>query len=257
MAAELEGASSASWPTGRRRSRGKSVVVGLLLALAGFLLFEWLTWPDVAKLAREYPSSTAFLDAWRAKEQRAGRSGKADWKPVSWSRISDELKLAVVVAEDIDFFQHDGFARGEMKKALEKAWAEMEVPRGASTITQQLAKNLWLSPSRSPLRKIKEALLTRELEGKLSKRRILELYLNVAELGPGVWGAEAAARRFFGGSAASISAAEAAQLAASLPRPSSWHPGVASKGYRAAVARVDARMRQASWVRREIAHAPP
>ncbi len=200
-----------------------------LVALGGLALFEWATWPDVAKLARENPGSTAFLDAWRAREIRAGRSGKAEWKPVPWSRISGELKLAVVMGEDIDFFTHDGFATAEMKKAIQEAWEEKELPRGASTITQQLAKNLWLSPSRNPLRKLKEALLTKQLEKRLSKRRILELYLNVIELGPGIWGAEAAAHHYFGKSAASLSTTEAAALAASLPRPATWHPGVRAR----------------------------
>jgi monofunctional biosynthetic peptidoglycan transglycosylase len=241
-----------------RRRRWPALLAALLLAGAGGLaLVEWATWPDVARLARETPDSTAFLDAWRARERRAGRSGRAEWRPVGWRRISDELKLAVVVAEDIDFFSHRGFATAEMKKALAEAWEERELPRGASTITQQLAKNLWLSPSRNPWRKAKEALLTRALEDRLSKRRILELYLDVVEFGPGVWGAEAAARRYFGKSAAALSAREAAALAAALPRPASWHPGVAAKGYARAVARVAARMRRADWVRREIVSAVP
>jgi monofunctional biosynthetic peptidoglycan transglycosylase len=125
----------------------------------------------------------------------------------------------VVVAEDIDFFSHHGFATKEMRAALEKAWDEKELPRGASTITQQLAKNLWLSPSRNPWRKVKEAILTRQLERHLDKRRILELYLNVVELGPGIYGAEAAARHHFGVSAAQLTPAQAARLAAMLPRP--------------------------------------
>jgi monofunctional biosynthetic peptidoglycan transglycosylase len=132
------------------------------------------------------------------------------------------------------------------------AWGERKAPGGASTLTQQLAKNLFLSPARNPWRKAKEALLTRQLERRLSKRRILELYLNVVELGPGVWGVEPAARRYFGKSAAAVSGHQAAQLAAALPRPSQWHPGVASRGYLRAVARVEARMAQAGWVLREI-----
>jgi monofunctional biosynthetic peptidoglycan transglycosylase len=234
----------------RRDRRLALATVALPLLFAGY---QWATWPEVARLAKEEPRSTAFLDAWSAKEKRAGRAGRADRRPVSWSRISLELKLAVVVAEDIDFLSHHGFATAEMKKAMEKALAERELPRGASTLTQQLAKNLWLSPSRNPWRKAKEALLTRQLEAKLSKKRILELYLNVAEFGPGVWGAESAARRYFGVSAAALGASQAAELAASLPRPSTWHPGVTSSGYRRAVARVAARMNQAGWLRRELA----
>ena len=120
--------------------------------------------------------------------------------------------------------------------------------RGASTITQQLAKNLWLSPSRSPTRKLREIVLTRQLERNLSKHRILELYLNVVEFGPGVYGAEAASRRYFGVPAADLDAVQAAQLAASLPRPSSWHPGVSSRGYERSVDRILILLEQAGWL---------
>ena len=128
------------------------------------------------------------------------------------------------MAEDINFFTHHGFDLGEIGKVVDAAMADGELQRGASTLTQQLAKNLWLSPSRNPLRKVKEAILTWQLERTLPKRRILELYLNVAEFGPGIFGAEAAARRYFGKPAAALDAAESAQLAASLPNPRRWHP---------------------------------
>ena len=228
------------------------------LAVAAFgalALYEVVTWPDAAPLAGAFPKSTAFLDRWRDRERAAGRPGRADWRPVPWSRISTELKLAVLAGEDADFFAHNGFAIGEIKGAVADAWRAREMPRGASTITQQLAKNLWLSPSRNPLRKLKEAMLTRQLERKLSKLRILELYLDVAEFGPGVWGAEAAAQRYFGIPAARLDDRQAAQLAASLPRPSQWHPGVATRGYGAAVARIETRMRSFGWLRREIVAA--
>jgi len=165
-----------------------------------------------------------------------------DWRFTPYSGIAPALKRAVLVAEDIRFFEHHGFDYGEMKTALEDALEEREVPRGASTITQQLAKNLWLSPSRNPLRKVKEAILTWQLERKLSKTRILELYLNVAELGPGLYGAGAASRRYFGKSPADLSEDEAAQLAASLPNPDDWHPGCGSRAYARHVRRVRARM---------------
>ena len=120
--------------------------------------------------------------------------------------------------------------------------------RGASTITQQLAKNLWLSPSRSPTRKIREFILTRQLEGHLSKKRILELYLNVVQFGHSSFGAEAASLRYFGVPAADLDSFQAAQLAASLPRPSSWHPGVESAGYQQSVGRILSRVEQADWI---------
>jgi monofunctional biosynthetic peptidoglycan transglycosylase len=235
--------------TGRWWLRG----VGLALtALAALGLWEWATWPEVARLARENPRTTAFLERWRARERAAGRPGDATLRFVPYARISNHLKLAALVGEDIDFFSHHGFATYEIRTALSQAWEERELPRGASTITQQLARNLWLSPSRNPWRKAKEALLTRALERHLSKRRILELYLNVAEFGPGVWGAENAARRFFNESAADLSEREAAMLAASLPRPSTWHPGAGGRGYARYVATILVRMRASDWVRREL-----
>jgi len=236
----------------RRPCRWRRLAGVALLALAVGAGYEWLAWPDVAGLARATPRETAFQHRWRERERAAGRRGELDWRPVAWGEIADELKLAVVVAEDIDFFSHRGFATAEMKKAITEAWEERELPRGASTITQQLAKNLWLSPSRNPWRKAKEAILTRQLEAELSKRRILELYLNVVELGPGVWGAEAAARRYFGRSAAALTRRQAASLAAALPRPDKWHPGVGRSGYERAVERVLARMEGSGWVAREI-----
>ena len=122
--------------------------------------------------------------------------------------------------------------------------------RGASTITQQLAKNLWLTPSRNPLRKAREAILAWQIEQALSKRRILEIYLNVAEFGPGCYGVEAAARRYFGKAAADVGPAEAAQLAASLPNPRLWHPGSTSRAYQAHVMRIARRVERVSWLGR-------
>jgi monofunctional biosynthetic peptidoglycan transglycosylase len=171
---------------------------------------------------------------------------------VSYGALSPHLKRAVLVAEDIDFFSHRGFDPAAVRDALREALEEGKLRRGGSTITQQLAKNLWLSPSRNPLRKAKEAVLTWQLERALSKRRILELYLNVVELGPGVYGAEAASRRYFGKSARDLDADEAAQLAASLPRPRAWHPGSGSRAYRRYVEAIKGRMAKATFLERQI-----
>ena len=227
-----------------------------LLALAipalllGWLAWEALTWPDVAALVHRRPVTTAFIEHYRHggwfRWFRQPRP--VEWQWVPYSQISPNLKRAVLAAEDLGFFSHHGFERAEMKAALEDAWEEKRLPRGASTITQQLAKNLWLSPSRNPLRKLKEAALTRQLEAHLGKRRILELYLNVVELGPGVYGAEAAARRYFGKSARVLSEREAALLAASLPLPSEWHPGADNRAYRRHVQTVLRRMSKAGWL---------
>jgi monofunctional glycosyltransferase len=234
--------------------RRLAVVVGAAgaLPLLGFFFFQWATWPDVARCAREMPESTAFIERYRERQRAAGGSGRVAWRPVPYARISPELKLAVLVAEDVDFFSHAGFAVGELRKAMQEAWDDKEMPRGASTLTQQLAKNLWLSPSRNPLRKVKEALLTRSLEQHLEKRRILELYLNVVEFAPGVYGAEAAAGRFFGKPAAGLTRREAAALAGGLPKPSSWHPGSNSRVYLRRVERIVGRIERAAWLRGEI-----
>jgi monofunctional biosynthetic peptidoglycan transglycosylase len=202
------------------------------VALGAWLAWEAATWPDVRGLATRAPKTTAFIERYKERERAAGRTPRVERIWVPYGAISLHLKRAVVVAEDIGFFSHRGFAPREMREAMTQAIEEMRVPRGASTITQQLAKNLWLSPSRSPLRKAREALLTWQLERTLGKRRILELYLNVAEFGPGVFGAEAASRHWFRAAAAELDPEQAAQLAASLPRPRAWHPGVTSPTYR-------------------------
>ncbi len=168
-----------------------------------------------------------------------------------YDSISADLKRAVVAGEDIEFFSHRGFSYPELKDALKDALGEGRL-RGASTITQQLAKNLWLSPSRNPLRKVREALLTRQLEKHLSKHRILELYLNVVEFGPGIYGAEAAALHYFGSSASQLTEEQAAQLAAGLPRPSRWHPGSDSPSYQRYVAEIQRRMHKAEFLWRRI-----
>jgi monofunctional biosynthetic peptidoglycan transglycosylase len=215
--------------------------VSLLALLALLALWTLATWPDVAALGEDDPETTAFIEAAR------DRGDDIRWTWVPYRRISLELKKAVVVGEDLSFFSHHGFDTHELKLAAREA-VEGKRVRGASTITQQLAKNLWLSPSRSPVRKLKEIVLTRQLEKHLSKRRILELYLNVVELGPGIYGAEAAARHYFGIPASELDADQAAQLAAALPRPTSWHPGAGSRGYSRAVSRIRVRAEQVDWL---------
>ncbi len=227
----------------------KRVAVVMLLVALGLAAYQWITWPDVAELASRDPRSTAFIDSYR---DRHGRDAGPDWRWVPYGRISDELKQAVIVAEDIDFFSHRGFATEEMKKAVEEAIREGRRLRGASTISQQLVKNLWLSPSRNPWRKAKEVLLTVQLERHVPKRRILELYLNVAEFAPGVYGAEAAALNRYRRSVAGLSALQAAELAACLPSPSSCGPEGGSKAYRERVERIRRRVEKASWVKREL-----
>jgi monofunctional biosynthetic peptidoglycan transglycosylase len=236
-------------PLRRSRRRGCLLVVATLAVL--YVGWEALIWPDVSSLVDHHPKSSAFIERYRARAERAGLPPpRHKWVP--YRRIARSLKQAVVAAEDMEFFDHDGFSRHELGAALRDAWEEKELPRGASTLTQQLAKNLWLSPSYNPLRKVKEAILTWQLERELGKRRILELYLNVAEFGPGTYGAEAAARRYFGTSAAGLSTTQSAQLAAGLSRPRSWHPGVSSRGYQRRVRIVLRRMAQARWIMSQV-----
>ena len=238
---------------GKRRARwGRGLLLVLFFAFATWVVWELATWPDVARLAAERPTSTAFIDHYRTRQRAHGQPDRVAWTWVPYASISVDLKRAVLVSEDINFFSHRGFDLGEVQHALEKAMRDGEVPRGASTITQQVAKNLWLSPSRSPWRKAKEAILTWQLERTLSKRRILELYLNVAEFGPGVFGVGAASQRYFGRSAAELGPAEAASLAAGLPMPGTWHPGVGTAGYRRRIASIRYQMDKAAFLARQI-----
>ena len=203
-----------------------------LALLAGFVLWvAWkaVTWPRVADLARKNPPTTAFIERWRRDRRSAGKSDRPDWRWVPYGSISESVKRAVVVSEDIAFFDHHGFDVAEMKAAVGKAFEDRRALRGASTITQQVAKNLWLSPSRNPIRKVEEAILTRQLERDLGKKRILEIYLNVVEMGDGIYGVEAASMRYFGRHASDLDDDQAAQLAACLPNPREWHPGSGSK----------------------------
>ena len=171
------------------------------------------------------PANTAFMEACieRLREKDAKAKLTHQWVP--YERVSAQLKRAVVAAEDAKFVGHEGFDWEAISKAMEKNEKKGKVVSGASTISQQLAKNLFLSGERSWLRKGQEAVITWMLESTLSKRRILELYLNFAEWGEGVFGAQAAARYHFGIDAASLSAPQAAFLAAILPSPRRYAPG--------------------------------
>jgi monofunctional biosynthetic peptidoglycan transglycosylase len=164
--------------------------------------------------------------AMREDEARAaGKPYRVAQYWVSLDRISPHLRQAVLIGEDASFYQHSGVDWGEIKAAALDTIEKGEPLRGASTLTQQLAKNLYLSPARNPYRKVEELIITRRLEAELSKRRILELYLNDVEWGDGIWGAEAAARVYFNESAADLSVEESALLSAALMNPRRYTPG--------------------------------
>jgi monofunctional biosynthetic peptidoglycan transglycosylase len=195
-------------------------------AAIGFAVFAYvyLTLPDVRVLATTNPTSTAWMDM-RAREAAAnGRPLRRVQRWVAYTRISPNLKRAVLTAEDDAFFEHEGVDLEQLKNAIQEDLEKGRAFRGASTITQQLAKNLYLSPSRDPLRKLRELIITRRLEAALPKARIFEIYLNVIEWGDGIWGAEAAARAYFGTSAASLSREQAALLAGAIINPRRYSP---------------------------------
>lgn len=202
---------------------GRVVLGGVALAFAA-LAYAWLTLPDVRPLRTAVPSSTAWMDMRAREAAAAGKPARKVQRWVNYGRISPSLVRAVLVAEDSAFWSHDGIDLEEIKASIEDSWENGEPMRGASTITQQLAKNLYLSPSRNPLRKLTELFITRRLEVELPKRRILELYLNLIEWGDGVWGCEAAARAYFGVSAADLSPSQAALLAGAIINPRRYSP---------------------------------
>ena len=192
---------------------------------------------------RDHPVGETSFMAYRMDDLRA-KNPKAELKYawVPYERISNNLKRAMVAAEDAKFVDHEGFDWDGIQLAMEKNQKKGRVVAGGSTITQQLAKNLFLSPSRSYVRKAEEAVITVMLENILPKRRILEIYLNVIEWGSGVFGAEAAARRYFGVSAAQLSAEQAARLAAMAPNPRFYERNQAAPGLNRKIGIIVARM---------------
>jgi monofunctional biosynthetic peptidoglycan transglycosylase len=224
------------------------IVLSLIAAVFGVAAYAYLSLPDVRPLRTSNPPTTAFIEL-RAREAQA-RGGKPrrvqQWVP--YGRISPQLVRAVLVAEDSAFWQHEGIDFQQIRESMEINLERREFARGASTITQQLAKNLYLSPSKNPIRKVRELLIARRLEAELTKTRILEIYLNVIEWGQGVYGAEAAARTYFRKPASALNASEGALLAAAIINPRVLDPGHPS-------ARL--RRRQQMLLRRMGAATPP
>ena len=214
----------------RRAARIAAAAALLLVVAAGALAAAWLALPDPRPLAARNPSTTALIQQRRAeaKAKRRPFAPRQTW--VSLERVSPALLDAVLLSEDANFFGHQGIDWAAVRAAVEHDLEKGRFARGASTVTQQLAKNLWLGTEKSLWRKGKEAILAAKLERSLSKRRILALYVNVAEWGPGVFGVEAGARHHLGASADTLTPAQAAVLASMLPaplrvdldRPSSW-----------------------------------
>jgi monofunctional biosynthetic peptidoglycan transglycosylase len=207
-------------------------VVVLVLLYQLWLFAHVLWWID------HNPSTTAFMQAGLARMQEKKPDAKLRHTWVPYDRISPHLKRAIIAAEDARFLEHEGFDVEGIQAAVEKNLKKGKLVAGGSTISQQLAKNLFLSGQRSFIRKGQEAVLTLMIETTWSKRRILEVYLNVIEWGDGIYGAEAAARRYFGVSATKLNRYQAAQLAAMVPSPRRYERNRGGPHYQRRVATI-------------------
>jgi len=207
-----------------RSRRGLRLALRVFLALLAIdLIYVATIWPDWNKIAQGAVPRSSFMELYEA--QRAARGwGPLVWHPVPLSRIPRHMIRAVIVAEDSRFYTHSGFDLAAIKEALDYNLDRGRVVFGASTISQQTVKNLFLSPSRNPLRKWHELLLTWGIEHHLRKSRILELYLNVAEFGRGLYGVQAAAQHYYHVDVDQLDLLQAAELAATLPSPVKRNP---------------------------------
>lgn len=197
----------------------KALSILLVCSLGVVIEFGTLPYGNVSQLKTTNPGETAFMREHREEAEEEGKPFRRMQRWIPLNRISKDAINAVIVAEDGTFWTHGGFDWFEFRESIERNMKEGRAARGASTITQQLVKNLYLSSSKNPLRKLKEWVLTWYMEQKLSKSRILELYLNVIEWGKGIYGIEAASQEYFGKSASILSREECARLAAVIPNP--------------------------------------
>jgi monofunctional biosynthetic peptidoglycan transglycosylase len=208
----------------QRYRHKKLLFLFFLILFAGLTLYLFLV-PDVSRLKKENPKKTSFMEYREKDWKRKGRKFRIHQKWVPFSQISPYLIKSVLIAEDDKFWRHEGFDYEAMQKAIEKDIKAKKFKLGGSTISQQLAKNLYLSPAKTPIRKIIEAIITWRLERALTKKRILELYLNVVEWGDrGIFGIEAASMHYYGKPAYELSPEEASRLAAVLPNPRKYNP---------------------------------
>jgi monofunctional glycosyltransferase len=231
-------------------------VVGVF-ALAAYV---WLGLPargEVRALAATNPGTTGVMRQRDEEARAAGRSPRRQqiWVPIS--RVSRHLVHAVLSSEDQKFFGHQGVDWDAIEKSVQEDRKQWRLARGGSTITQQLAKNLFFTTHKTPVRKVRELFVARWLEEDLTKRRILELYLNVIEWGDGVYGAEAAAQRYYGKPAAALDADEAAGLAAMIPNPRRVNPRVDPRRFARAQRRVIWLMAHAGYLSRSGLGAEP
>ncbi len=187
-------------------------------------LWFYFSLPDVSELLKKNPETTALIEQRKSEAKEDGRKIRIRKLWVSFNSIPEMLKNAVRISEDANFYNHEGIDLDELKESLKRNWEEGRIVRGASTITQQLAKNLYLSTDQSFLRKLREYFIAQRLENTIGKNRIFHLYLNVIEFGPGIFGVEAAAQYYFGKSTAELTLSEQIRLTAIIPRPLSAKP---------------------------------
>ncbi|HVO68248.1 MAG TPA: monofunctional biosynthetic peptidoglycan transglycosylase [Syntrophales bacterium] len=205
----------------------KKLIKILLVILSAALFLSigvYFVYPDVSKLRKMHLKKTAFMEYREQEWQSQNKKKKISCQWIPLAQVSPYVIKAVIIAEDDKFWTHEGFDYDAIQKAIEKDIKKKKFAIGGSTISQQLAKNLYLTPSKNPVRKIKEAILTWRIERNLSKKRIIELYLNVAEWGDGLFGIGVAAHSYFGKSASELTAKEAARLASVLPNPRRFNP---------------------------------
>jgi len=213
-----------------------AIAAAAIVLVLGWYAAHILWWRDHA------PGETAFM-AMRAAEQREhGKPVRRSYQWVPYERISPALKRAMIAAEDAKFVEHEGFDWEGIERAMDKNQRRGRVVAGGSTITQQLAKNLFLDGERTFARKVREAAIAVGLEATLTKRRILEVYLNVAEWGPGLWGIGPASRRYFGVSAKDLDTSQAARLAAMAPNPRYYERHPDARGLERKIPIIMARM---------------
>jgi monofunctional biosynthetic peptidoglycan transglycosylase len=221
-----------------RRVIWRSLLVLLILIVAYQLwIFLHICW-----WINHNPSNSAFMQTQLQILQVKDPDAELRYKWVDYKKISPNLKRAVIAAEDTTFILHDGFDWEGIQKAYEKNLKKGKIVAGGSTISQQLAKNLFLSTKRTPWRKLEEAMITLMLEKMLTKRRIYEIYLNIIEWGNGIFGAEAAARHYFKSNAANLSSGQAARLAAMIPNPRYYDSHRGARGLARRTGIIQARM---------------
>jgi monofunctional biosynthetic peptidoglycan transglycosylase len=240
----------------RRRPLVRLVLLSLAVLLPALALWAWIGLPSrstVRALAKTNPGKTRLMLQREEEARSKGRKPRTSQSWVPLSAVSRHLIHAVLSAEDQKFFGHEGVDWKAIQESLEKDVKKRRFARGGSTITQQLAKNLYFGTARTPMRKLRELVVTQWLEDDLSKARILALYLNVIEWGDGIYGCQAAARHWYGKPASALSAQEAAGLAAMIPNPRRLNPRVSAARHERATRRVLWLMGMAGYIGRDVA----